>query len=231
MNLRIFDDAPSLVSATARLLVQRAQASPAGLSIALSGGSTPQPLYTMLGEGELRETLAAIPITWVVVDERFVPLSDPRSNAAMIERTLFANGMSPAHRFLPFRTDVADAEASATAFAREWETLGLGDLDVVLLGMGDDGHTASLFPGTAVLEVEDRVAAAVYVPAVSMWRVTITKPVIRAAALRIVLAAGASKSEVIAHVRAGEGHYPIVEATAGAAGETWWMLDRAAAGE
>src|SRR5436190_1806924 len=95
-----------------------------------------------------------------------------------------------------------------------------------LLGIGDDGHTASLFPGTPVLDVEDRIAAEVFVPRLDQWRVTITKPVIRDAALRLVLAAGEPKARILREVRDGA-DYPIALVTRGV--ETWWMIDRPAA--
>lgn len=220
MNLRIFDTAGDLVRAAARTIVQRVEGRESA-SIALSGGSTPKPLYELLGASPWRETLAKTAITWVVVDERYVPLDDPQSNAAMIERTLFANGTSPSHRFLRFKTELNDPAATAVEFEREWP----GDLDLVLLGCGDDGHTASLFPGTPVLEVEDRIAAEVFVPKLNQWRVTITKPVIRAAKLRIVLVAGISKAKIIREVREGVEH-PIALVTRGV--ESWWFVDRAA---
>jgi 6-phosphogluconolactonase len=94
--------------------------------------------------------------------------------------------------------------------------------------MGDDGHTASLFPGTPVLEVEDRIAAEVYVPRLDTWRVTLTKPVLRAATLRLVLAAGAKKKPIIEAVRDGA-DYPIAQVTREV--ETWWLIDREAAPE
>jgi 6-phosphogluconolactonase len=225
MNLRIFDDVDQLLSAAARTILQKATGQ-AACSIALSGGSTPQPLYRMLGTNPLRQQLAATAITWVVVDERYVPVTDPQSNAGMMGRTLFAQGMSPAHRFLPFRTDLASPGDSATEFEKEWRAMGLETLDVVLLGMGDDGHTASLFPGTTSLQVEERIATEVFVPKLDMWRVTLTRPVIRAAKLRIVLAAGASKQPVLRAIRDGA-DYPVAQATTGV--ETWWFVDRAAA--
>jgi 6-phosphogluconolactonase len=224
MNLRIFDSLTDLHTAAARTIMQRVAAG--ARVIALSGGSTPKPLYALLGQSEeLRE----VPIVWVVVDERYVPVDHPESNAGMMEKTLFASGMAPAHRFLRFRTELNDPEATARAFEDEWRALGLTELDLVLLGIGDDGHTASLFPGTEVLQVEERIAAAVFVPRLDAWRVTITKPVIRAAKLRLVLAAGATKRPILEHVRAGA-DYPIGQVTAGA-GETWWLVDRDAAPE
>jgi len=227
MNLRIFDSLDDLVSAAARTVVQRASQRET-CSIALSGGSTPKPVYERLGSSPLREELEPRQITWVVADERYVPFDDPQSNAGMIQKTLFANGPSPIHRFLPFRTDLGDPQKTADQLEIEWRELGLGDLDLVILGMGDDGHTASLFPGTGAIDVEDRIAMPVYVPRLNSWRVTITKPVIRAAALRIVLAAGASKREILRQIREGA-DYPIAVVTRGV--ETWWFVDKAAAGE
>jgi 6-phosphogluconolactonase len=222
MNLRIFDTLSDLHAAAARTIVQRAQGG--ARTFALSGGSTPKGLYELLGKSE---ELRALPIVWVVVDERYVPIDHPDSNAGMMRKTLFAGGMAPSHRFLRFKTELGDPAASARAFEADWRGLGIDALDLVLLGMGDDGHTASLFPGTPVLEVEDRIAAEVFVPKLNTWRVTITKTVIRAAKTRMVLAAGASKKPILEQVRAGA-DYPIARVTR-AAGETWWFVDAAAA--
>lgn len=213
MNLRIFDSTDDLMHAAARTI-----ADSGARSIALSGGSTPRPLYKLLGE-MLREQ----PITWVVVDERYVPVDDPQSNAGMINETL----MPAPERFLRFHTELADPQKTVETFEAEWRARGLENLDVVILGVGDDGHTASLFPGTAALDVEDRIATALFVEKLAMWRVTITKPVIRNAKLRIVLATGASKRDVLTKVRDGATEFPIAQATNGV--ETWWFVDRAAA--
>jgi 6-phosphogluconolactonase len=226
MNLRIFDSTADLLTAAARTLVQRVEAG--ARTIALSGGSTPKPLYAMLGASPMREQLADLPITWIVVDERYVPIDHPESNAGMMRQTLFANGISPTHRFLRFDTELNDPAATAVAFENEWRILGITQLDLVLLGIGDDGHTASLFPGTPVLDVEDRIAAEVFVPRLDVWRVTITKPVIRTATLRLVLANGAKKKPILEGVRDGA-DYPIAQVTAGT--ETWWLIDRDAAPE
>ena len=213
MNLRIFDSNEELMQAAARTIEQSG-----ARSIALSGGSTPQPLYKLLGES-MREQ----PVVWVVVDERYVPIDDPQSNAGMILRTL----NPPPERFLRFHTELTDPAATVATFESEWRAHNLDNLDVVILGVGDDGHTASLFPGTPALDVEDRIATSVFVEKLAMWRVTITKPVIRNAKLRIVLATGASKREVLTKVRDGAMEFPIAQATSGV--ETWWFVDRAAA--
>jgi 6-phosphogluconolactonase len=222
MNLRIFDDTGALMPAMAKAIEQRVD--DGARSIALSGGSTPKPLYSRLGKSE---RLRAVPITWVVVDERYVPFDDPQSNAGMMQQTLFADGMSPNHRFLPFRTEIGDPAETARAFERDWKTLGIDTLDLIVLGIGDDGHTASLFPGTTALDVAGRIATEVYVPRLETWRVTLTKDVIRSAAMRYVLATGASKAPVIAGVRE-RADYPITTVTADT--QTWWFVDRAAAG-
>lgn len=224
MNYRIFDTAADALSATARTLIQRVEGG--ARTIALSGGSTPKPLYASLGAAPLRHELAQFPITWIVVDERCVPIDHPDSNAGMMEKTLFANGIAASHRFLRFRTELNDPAAIARAFEDEWRALAITTLDLALLGMGDDGHTASLFPGTPVLGVDDRIAAEVYVPRLDSWRVTLTKPVLRAAGLRLVLAPGAKKKPVFEAL--GEGaDYPIAQVTSGV--ETWWLIDRDAA--
>jgi 6-phosphogluconolactonase len=224
MNLRIFDTPADALAATARTIMQRIEAG--ARTIALSGGSTPKPLYASLGASPLRDELAEFPITWIVVDERYVPIEHPDSNAGMMQQTLFANGISPGHRFLRFRTELNDPAATARAFEDEWRSLAIKTLDLVLLGMGDDGHTASLFPGTPVLEIEDRIAAEVYVPRLDSWRVTLTRPVLRAATLRLVLTPGAKKKQVLEALRDGA-NYPIAQVTRDV--DTWWLVDKEAA--
>jgi 6-phosphogluconolactonase len=225
-NYRIFETVDDLLRAAARTIVQQVKGG--ARTVALSGGSTPKPMFAMLGSAPFREELAQYPVTWVVVDERYVPLDDAESNAGAMQKTLFAAGLSESHRFLRFRTELGDPAATAAEFEREWRALGIETLDVAVLGIGDDGHTASLFPGTPILDVDDRIAGEVFVQRLDAWRVTITRPVIRDAKLRIVLVAGASKEPVLRQLREGA-DYPIGRVTAGV--ETWWLIDRAAAGK
>ena len=206
MNQRIFESHEDLSQAAARAILQSG-----AKSIAVTGGSTPTRLYEILSD--------SLPdgVTWVLLDERFVPHDDPQSNAAMVERTLFRHGVP--ERWLRFDTSLPDAAASARAFEAQWDLV--EPLDLVLLGCGEDGHTASLFPGTPVLDVTDRVASEVYVPRLEQWRVTLTLPVIRAAKQRMVLVSGESKAPVLEEIRAGA-DYPVVRATQGV--DTWWFL-------
>ncbi len=225
MNLRIFDSIDDLIRGAAATILQRVMGKERAV-VALSGGSTPKPLYEVLGGADYRQELAKTRVIWVVVDERYVPLDDPQSNAAMIQRTLFRDGVPPGHEFLRFRTEVNDPAKTAQEFENDWKRLAIDTLDIALLGVGDDGHTASLFPGTPVLDVSDRIASEVFVPRLKQWRVTLTMPVIRQAGLRMILAAGASKRPILDDVRRGVDH-PIVRATGGDI-ESWWFVDRAA---
>lgn len=221
MNLRIFDSVDDLVRGAAQTLVQRAVSKSRSV-VALSGGSTPKPMYELLGT-KYRDELAKSRIVWVVVDERYVPLDDPQSNAAMMQRTLFRDGILPGHEFLRFKTELNDPAATVREFEADWTRLAIDKLGVVVLGVGEDGHTASLFPGTPVLDVVDRVAAEVFVPRLNQWRVTLTLPVIRDAGLRMVLAAGESKRGILEDARRGV-DLPIVRATSGL--ESWWFTDQ-----
>src|SRR5436309_15993877 len=98
MNLRIFDSQDDLVHAAARTILQKI--ADGARTIALSGGTTPKPVYELRG----KETIGA-PVTWVVVDERYVPLGDWQANGAMIQQPLFGKGMQPSHRLLRFRAE------------------------------------------------------------------------------------------------------------------------------
>jgi 6-phosphogluconolactonase len=214
MNLRIFDGLEDLSHAATRTILQSG-----AKTIVLTGGSTPKRTYEILGQ--------VLPpgVTWILLDERYVPPEDAQSNGTMIEGSLFANGLP--ERWLRFDTTLNDPAATARLFEEQWHSLGIGDIDLLLLGIGDDGHTASLFPGTTSLEVQDRIATEVFVPRLDQWRVTLTLPVIRAARQRLVLATGASKAPVLREVREGA-RLPIALATEGV--ETWWFVDRVAAG-
>ena len=173
--------------------------------LALAGGSTPRPTYQLLSEGH-----AGLAVDWSHVelfwgDERCVPPDHPNSNYRMVCQALLERVEVPVHRVHRIRGELPPEEA-AGAYQEELKAvLGVeGRFDLILLGLGSDGHTASLFPGTAALEVRRRDVVAVYVEELASWRVTLTLPVINAARHVIFLVSGARKADALARVLAGE---------------------------
>jgi 6-phosphogluconolactonase len=225
MNLRIFDDHESLSAAVADELVRRIERT-TGSVVLLTGGSTARRAYELLGSMPRRPRVAAQPVVWVMTDERMVPAYHPDSNGRMIQESLFQLGIPMGHRFLRFRTDLGEPARVARELEAELrEALGGRPVDLALLGVGPDGHTASLFPGTDVLEESERWAREVWVPRLDAWRVTLTVPVIRGAAERWIIASGPEKREIIGAIREGA---DVPLARIAGEGESWWFVDRAA---
>lgn len=224
MNCRIFKSQEDLAQSAADTLVQRVRAG--ARTIGLSGGSSPRRMYEILGS-RFREELQDLELVWVLEDERCVPPEAAESNSRMIGTSLFAEGMAARHRFLRFPTELDKPALIASEFEREWHRASLQGLDVVVLGVGDDGHTASLFPGTDIFSVTSRVAAEVYVPKLQAWRVTLTLPVLEQAAFHLVIATGESKRPIIEQVKQGA-DLPIALVVRKSV-ETWWFLDEASA--
>ncbi|HVT45492.1 MAG TPA: 6-phosphogluconolactonase [Thermoanaerobaculia bacterium] len=226
MNLRIFDSAETLADAACDYVLRWIEGTSGRIAVALSGGSTPRLLYSRLGAEPARQRLATREIIWIAQDERFVPPDHPESNAGMIRESLFARGMAESHRFLRFPTEIGDPERVAERFEEQWRALDPGDIEIGLFGVGEDGHTASLFPGTPILEIDDRIAAAVYVERLDTWRLSLTLPVLRGAKQKVILAAGEGKKAIIERVREGE-ELPIV-LVGSLEPDAWWFIDRAA---
>lgn len=234
--IQIFPDLESLSQAAARLFVrlaQRAVERRGRFCVALSGGSTPKRAYEMLACPPLQEAVAW---EWVHVfwgDERCVPPDDPRSNALMA-RTAFLDKVSiPPAQVHPISCPEGPAHG-----ARDYEkllSLFFGGrpprFDMVLLGLGEDGHTASLFPGTDALGERERWAASVRAPGREMDRVTLTLPVIARARKLVFLVSGAAKARILREVV--EGGEPAVlpaQMVRSAAGnKPVWMVDAEAA--
>ncbi|MEB3233806.1 MAG: 6-phosphogluconolactonase [Cyanobacteriota bacterium] len=166
--------------------------------IALAGGETPKAAYRLLA----RQHLPWDRVDVLLGDERWVSADDPSSNARMLRETLLAPGEpGSAARFHPVPTDRPDPAASAEALAQVLETLCPGrppQLDLVLLGLGDDGHTASLFPGTAAPSVSDRWTT--IGEGKGLPRVTLTAPVLSAARQVLFLVSGSGKQQALARL-------------------------------
>lgn len=218
------------------LLAQQRHAAGASYSAALSGGSTPRRFYELLATKEFSSQVSWPRVNLFQVDERCVPPDDARSNYRMIRKAVL--DAVPEVRFHRMAAERADRDAAARDYAESLcDALGTPagnwpQLDIIYLGMGGDGHTASLFPGTAVLNERKLTVAPNYVAKLDMWRLTLTLPVLNAASHVVFLVDGAEKAEMVSQVlgnnSAGAPHYPaqLVRPEHGAVA---WYLDEAAA--
>jgi len=165
--------------------------------MALSGGSTPEALYKALGR---RTDIDWTLIEAFMVDERFVLPDDPDNNARMI---LKAFNNQAFHLQVINTVHVSDAEASAANYARVLATtwpISLPQFDLILLGIGKDGHTASLFPGTRDLEVSDKTILATQSPVTPHQRISLSLPVLNAARRVVFLAQGGDKADILKRI-------------------------------
>jgi 6-phosphogluconolactonase len=201
--------------------------------VALSGGSTPKRVYPLLLEPARRDALDWSAVEFFWGDERAVPPDHPESNFGVAYGML----ISQLPRMRPDRVHRMQAESpdpAAAALAYETELRlafeARGDVppafDLVWLGMGPDGHTASLFPGTAALDETVRWAVANWVPAQDAWRMTLTFPVLNAAHETLFVVTGADKADALSRVQTGDPDLPAARITGGA---VRWIVDAAAA--
>ncbi|MBI4500373.1 MAG: 6-phosphogluconolactonase [Gemmatimonadetes bacterium] len=193
-------------------------------SIALAGGSTPRPVYWALTQEPFR---SAIPWQrlWVYFgDERAVPPDHPDSNFCAAREALLRHVAVPETQVFRMEAERADREAAAEEYARVLPAR----LDILILGMGPDGHTASLFPGSSAMEERERRVVPVIGPKPPAARLTITPPVIGSAREAVVLVTGEDKAATLA--RALQGPMAPRDLPAQLAREGTWILDRAAAG-
>lgn len=204
--IRIYDDYESISQAAAQLFIDQATRAVRehGLfTVTLSGGHTPQRTYELLAQPRRSQEVPWQQVHVFWGDERCVPLDDPQSNARMTREALLDHVPIPDAQVHPIRC-AQDPEQAAEDYAAELkEYLGPRHFDLVLLGLGENGHTASLFPGTDILEERTRWTGAVYVAEQDMWRVTLTAPLINEAAAIAFLVAGASKAEIVHRVLEG----------------------------
>jgi len=205
----------------ARLLADAAAARGTA-TLALVGGTTPRPVYQALAA---RDDVPWRQVHVYFGDERAVPPDDPESNFGMARETLLTRVPIPEPQIHRMHAEAADVEAAA----RSYEALLPARLDLVLLGIGEDGHTASLFPGSSAVTEQARRVLFVTGPKPPPRRLTITPPVLAAARATLVLAAGAAKAEAVA--RALEGPDDVIGCPAQLARAGYWILDRAAAAE
>jgi 6-phosphogluconolactonase len=198
--------------------------------VALSGGSTPRDTYRRLGTDALVSGVmwSRVQVLWG--DERCVPPDHAESNYRMARETLLERVPVPAANV--HRIHGEDDPATAAA-AYEATLRALARIDLVLLGLGDDGHTASLFPGSAAIQEQTRWVMAAHAPAASMWRVTLTPAVINAAAEVLFLVSGGAKAGILRRVLEGPRRPQELPAQAivPSNGRVRWCVDAAAAAE
>jgi 6-phosphogluconolactonase len=234
--IRVFNDYEALSQAAAEMFVELADQainSNGRFSIALSGGNTPRRLYETLTADPFREKVhwEAVHVFWG--DERCVPLNDPRSNFLMARRALLDHVPVLADHIHPILGDLPAALA-ATHYETELRDF-FGKqppaFDLILLGLGENAHTASLFPHTLVLNEKERWVDKVYVAEQSMYRVTLTAPFINQAKAVIFLVSGAGKAFALQNVLEGNYHPHELPAQLIQPNSTHpiWLVDKAAA--
>ncbi len=221
-----------LARAAAEYMVAVLLEEPGPVAVALSGGSTPKRLYELLVTQEFIHRLPWDRVHWFWGDERFVPPDDPRSNYRMTRLAMLDHAPVPASQIHPVPTDGLTPEQSAAAYQAELQRfhgsaeLGAKPLfQLVLLGLGTNGHTASLFPDTDVLEERSAWAAAV-TPEGEPTRITLTYPALESCRHAAFLVAGSDKHAVLQLVRAGDQSLPA--ARYHPKGELRWLTDPAA---
>jgi len=227
-------DPAALAKAAAERVLARMGANSGRIAICLTGGSSPKALYQLLATEPYRSKIPWDRVDWFMGDERFVPPTDPRNNMAMARRT-FLDLYAPAANIHPIPTGTGTPDQSADQYARELKSFyGTDELDparplfdVVLMGMGPDGHTASIFPGYPALEQRDRWVVGVSKANVEPFvpRVTLTLNTLSSCREMLFEVAGAEKRALLTRVLGGE-NLPAQRACA--IGETIWLVDKAA---
>lgn len=233
-RVEITTDAGTLAHRVAEWFTRLAIASNRKFAVALSGGSTPKTLYELLASPEFRDRVPWGRILWFWGDERFVPHDDPDSNYRMAWDAMLSRAPIPRENIFPVPTD-GDPDAAAAQYETTLKRIyGRASLDpdqplfdVVLLGMGDDGHTASLIPGAPVLQDRNHWVAAVAHGRPEV-RITLTYPAIESSRHVAFLVQGGSKTAMFRAIRAGQSAAPAARVRP--QGELIWFVDCAAAG-
>jgi 6-phosphogluconolactonase len=236
-EIRILDEPAELYMAAARefaSLATQAIGQRNRFSVALSGGSTPKGLYTLLASKD------APSVPWPQVsfffgDERFVPPAHADSNFRMADEALLSKVPVRAENVFRMRTEEPRPEQVAEQYEsvlQSYFALSPGQFprfDLILLGLGPDGHTASLFPCTSALQEKNRLVVSNWVDKLKTNRITFTYPVINNAACAMFLVSGTEKADIVREVfESAEGHFPAQKVRP-TNGKLLWLIDRAAA--
>jgi 6-phosphogluconolactonase len=227
-------DANALAKAAADRIMARIAANSDRVAICLTGGSSPKQLYQLLATDAYRSQIPWDRVHWFIGDERFVPANDPLSNMGMARR-IFLDRCAPVTNIHPIPTDTGNPEQAARRYESELKSFYGGTklesarplFDVVLMGVGPDGHTASLFPDYPALEETERWVVGVPKAHVEPFvpRVTLTLPALGSCREMLFDVSGSEKRAILARVLDGEN---LPASRACSIGETIWLVDKAA---
>ena len=236
-KIEVYDSPELLGKAAAEFIIKLADESVSArgkFSISLSGGSTPEQLFVLLSSADYKSRM---PWTRTFVfwgDERYVPLDDKQNNAH-VAKTLLLNKVGiPASNVFVIPVNLEPATETAKAYEQTLKSFfgdGLPQFDLIMLGIGENAHTASLFPNTPVIHENKAWVSALYIEEVKMYRVTLTAPVINNARNVLFLAAGDSKAEVLKTVLTSPYQpekYPA-QLISPVNGNLFWFIDKKAA--
>lgn len=237
LTVEILDNKEAVAARAAEIIAESARDATGQFSVALAGGTTPKLLYSLLAAEPFAEMLPWPQMRWFFGDERFVPADHADSNYRMAKESLFDPAAVSDESVFRTKTELGEPSVVAEDYERQVvKTLGAANgavpvFDLILLGMGADGHTASLFPHTSAMAEDQRYVAPNFVPAMDTWRITLTTPVLLAAKQVVMLVTGEEKAEALAQVLEGEENintYPsqILRARQN---ETLFLIDEAAA--
>ncbi|GAC1340957.1 MAG: 6-phosphogluconolactonase [Candidatus Dormibacteria bacterium] len=231
-TVRVFADSEQVAGAAASWLTRVRGEDPGRLDVALAGGSTPRRLYELLAAPPHRDEVDWSRWNVWFGDERAVPPADQASNYRMARDTLLSQVPIAREQVHRMPADRADLEAAAAHYGQELLSClpsrleAVPRLDVVLLGLGENGHTASLFPGDPSLAVRDRLCVPARADYAPYQRLTLTLPPLNAARQVIFMVSGANKGEALRAVRDGSAPAARVRPRKG---ELLWLLDEQAA--
>jgi 6-phosphogluconolactonase len=224
--VRVFPNLEALSHEAAQLFAQHVREAPGRFKVALAGGNTPKRLYEMLAQPPYRDTVDWSKVEVFFGDERWVPPADPESNEGMARAVLLNHVRIPPDQVFPmYRPGTVEegAEAYETILKEH------APLDLVFLGMGDDGHTASLFPGIPELWVKDRRVVATTSPKGVPQRLTMTVSALQTSKLLVFLVSGENKAELLQRALADDdSNRPPSGVVAKGAQQAFWFVDSAA---
>ena len=235
-RIEISPDPKALAAKLADFIVERFDSSKGPFSLNLSGGSTPKALYELMATEAYSRKFDWTRVHIFYGDERFVPMDHPDSNYRMTREALLSHVPIPEENVYPVETETGDPAGAAAAYEKTLKAYYGKDtidpakplFDVTLLGLGDDGHTASLFPGTAALEERKKWVTSI-IGAKPEPRISMTYPILASSAVALFLVAGAKKREILARLLAHDPALPSSHVEPD--GDFYVFCDKAAKGD